>query len=559
MSLLLKTNNIIIFFLLFFTTQFHYTFANQIIFDDLDNFQSSRNDYLSEFNIANEIDNKWNNFFSNQSFDKINSFINSLPVQNTDEVFQKIIFDILISKKSFNRSYVSPDEDLVLFESLINKLFETGRLSEIELIYSQTTELENNNFILKKMIEGNLLRNRHSEACKILQKVNQDPLYFGKIMIICDIIENKFDEAKLGLQLLKEQNQPGDIFFIDLAYSLMSDKDITQSDDLKKNLNKIKDLNPIIMSSLQFADISPNFEHIEKLSTSGLLFILSNPSVDTELKIFCSEMLVRQDRINVEMLSEAYQLAMFESKEIRNAEKIYKSLSPVRARPLLYQSIIRDNKPESKFRKIIALIKISMNDDLLPKISYLVGDLLKFEDYVRNHEDSILLSQMYQSRKNFTAARNILDKFYQSPESDFRNLAIDVSEFISNNIIDYSSLEIKLEKLIAMEKINSTFIKKVLMVLITNVDLSENQNLINKLLSITIDSNEKTINSKNLFLAEKLSSSNDYFNSLLLLFKISGDKEFLKLNLIESYSILIILKNLGFNEEFKKLSEQILL
>ena len=58
---------------------------------------------------------------------------------------------------------------------IVEKLFQTGRLSEIELIYSQTTELENNTFILKKMIEGNLLRNRHSGACKILEKVNQDP------------------------------------------------------------------------------------------------------------------------------------------------------------------------------------------------------------------------------------------------------------------------------------------------------------------------------------------------------------------------------------------------
>ena len=37
---------------------------------------------------------------------------------------------------------------------IVEKLFQTGRLSEIELIYSQTTELENNTFILKKMIEG---------------------------------------------------------------------------------------------------------------------------------------------------------------------------------------------------------------------------------------------------------------------------------------------------------------------------------------------------------------------------------------------------------------------
>ena len=108
-------------------------------------------------------------------------------------------------------------------------------MSEIELIYSQTSELENNSFILKKMIEANFLRNRHSEACKILEKVDQDPIFFGKTLIICNIINNKFDEAKLGLQLLKEQNQPGDLFFIELAFSLISEKDFNQSKDLKKS------------------------------------------------------------------------------------------------------------------------------------------------------------------------------------------------------------------------------------------------------------------------------------------------------------------------------------
>ena len=59
------------------------------------------------------------------------------------------------------------------------------------------------------------------------------------------------------------------------------------------------------------------------------------------------------------------------------------SLSPMRARPLLYQSIMRDNKPDSKLRKIIALIKISINDNLLSKISHLVGDLMDFNEYVK--------------------------------------------------------------------------------------------------------------------------------------------------------------------------------
>ena len=135
------------------------------------------------------------------------------------------------------------------------------------------------------MIEGNLLRNRHSEACKILEKnFDENLVALGKIMIMCNILRNQFEKAKLGLQLFKEQNNPGDLFFIDLAFSLMSEKNDLDSQGLKKNLENIKELNPIIISSLQFMDISPNFEQIENFNISGLLSVLSNPSVEKILK-----------------------------------------------------------------------------------------------------------------------------------------------------------------------------------------------------------------------------------------------------------------------------------
>ena len=131
------------------------------------------------------------------------------------------------------------------------------------------------------------------------------------------------------------------MFFIDLAYSLMSDNVISDADGLKKKLNDIKSLNPIIMSSLQFADISPNYEQIENLSISGLLSILSNPAVETDLKIYCSEILAKQGRIEIDMLSQAYQLSRFKASEIENSLKLYKTLSPAKARPLLFQSILK--------------------------------------------------------------------------------------------------------------------------------------------------------------------------------------------------------------------------
>ena len=222
------------------------------------------------------------------------------------------------------------------------------------------------------MIEGNLLRNRHNEACKILDnKSDKMPEIFGKILIICDVINNRFEEAKLGLSLLKELNEPGNIFFIDLAYSLMSEKEIIDSEGLKKQLNEIKSLNPIIMSSLQFAEISPNYEQIENLSISGLLSILSNPTVDTDLKIYSSEILVKQERIDVDMLSQAYQLSRFKSSDVENSLKLYKTLSPAKARPLLFQSILKEKNAEQKLKKIIALLKISQIDNMIGPISNL--------------------------------------------------------------------------------------------------------------------------------------------------------------------------------------------
>ena len=46
---------------------------------------------------------------------------------------------------------------------------------------------------------------------------------------------------------------------------------------------------------------------------------------------------------------------------------------------------------------------------------------------------------------------------------------------------------------------------------------------------------------------------------LSLLFKIVNDKNLTKLNLIETYSVLTILKNLGLEDEYKQLASRILI
>ena len=185
-SLVLKIKNLIKLTLIIFFINITSSFANNRIFDDINPLQGSKGEFLSEFSYGEGSNEKFGKLFYGKSFKQINDFLENLPVKNTDEVIQKLIYEILSSNKSFDRNFINLEQDKMIFKTLINKLFDTGRLNEIELIYSLTNQLENSSFILMKMIEGNLLRNRHGEACKIVQKVNQDPELFGKIMIICN-------------------------------------------------------------------------------------------------------------------------------------------------------------------------------------------------------------------------------------------------------------------------------------------------------------------------------------------------------------------------------------
>ena len=524
---------------------------------------SKKTNQVQFFNFSlydKDTENLWENIFIDKDYDQISLFLDNLPVNNKNKVFQEIIFQILTSSKIFPKNRISDEEFSFIFNKIVDKLFITGRFNEIELLYTKYPKLSNTSFVLQKIIEGNLLRNRHTEACKILEKnFDENLLNLGKIMIMCNILNSKFDEAKLGLQLLKEENNPGDLFFIELAFSLMSEENKLDSKGLKRTLDNLKELNPIIISSLQFADISPNFEQIEKFSISGLLSILSNPSVERELKIYCSEILVKIGRIDAETLSNAYQLSRFKPSEIERANKIYKTLAPNRARPLLFQAILRDKKPETRFNKIISLIKVSQSDNLIKEISKLIDITDDLKVHVKSNEEAIVLSKIFQSRELYLDARDVLSKNYKKPESDYRKMAIELSEAMRKSDTSFYRLENDLDLVKSIENQESLYLKKIIMII--SLYLNLNQEEIDKLQEISISKELKLSGNdfKNLLLAQKLSTNKDYFNSVSLMFKIIGEDDFEDLNIIKTYTLLTILKNLGLENEFRSLSERVLL
>ena len=554
MILKLKKISLILFILIFSVDSLE---SNQIFRDrNVLNKKQQTSSFSSEIGDVNK-DSIWETVFRGKTFSDIESFIKTIPTKSPNPFVQNMILDFLTTKKTLEKKNISDEEDIKILELLINQLFETGRINEIEYYYSQSSNLKTNEFILVKMIEGNLLRNRQEEACKILEdKAYVSPAIFGKVIIICDIIANNYDQAKLGLLLLKEQNKPGDSFFIDLAYSLMGENSQADSESIKKKLDQIKSLNPILMSSLQFADISPTYEQIENLNTSGLLFILSNPSVETDVKIFCSELLIKQGRISFDFLSEAYLLPRYKNAELENALNLYKTLSPAKARPLLYQSIIIEKNEEVKFQKIMALLKMSTIDNLFTHISTLVYKFVELQNLTKSKEQILLISKMFQVQNEFEKANDVLTLIDDEFDLDliFREISIELNKQLYNNSKDVGLLEEKIIKLEKVKELNSQKYQKIIMNLTFNYDLVQSiEDIINQL---NFSNNEKLSSNylHNLYLAEKYSKKKDLFNSMRIFFETVGNKSFDNLTILETYKILLILRNLGFEEELRRVS-----
>jgi len=236
-------------------------------------------------------------------------------------------------------------------------------------------------------------------------------------------------------------------------------------------------------------------------------------------------------------------------------------LSPAKARPLLFQSILKEKNSEQKLRKIIALLRSSQIDNLFGPISDLVFELVPTEKGMISNEDKVLLSRMFQSKNKIFEANNILNDF-DGKDFSFdvyeRKISLLVKQILNGNYLDEDKLREYLTSLGKKEKITSEKLKKILMVLTFNAELP--QDIINQISNFNFAESDKSTkgNLQNIFLVEKFSQNKDFFNSLKIFFGILSNRDFEELSLLESYKILKILKNFSFDNYYKRLIENIL-
>lgn len=497
-------------------------------------------------------------FFNDQSYSAIKSFLENLPLNSPNILVQKLVYKILTTQLNNENQVLSQNEDLELFKLKINKLFDSARFTEIDKIYSKTYKSINDENLNLKKIEGYFLRNEFKNACNLMDQEDFYKTYkFGKFEIICNIIERDFDKARFNLSLLKEKNEPGDSLFIDLCYGIIGDLKISKSKIVSENTDEISALNPILLSSLQLAEISPKFQHIKKAPTSVLTFILSSPSSSINIKLYTSELLVKQKRIKNSILADIYQLNIFDDQEIENSVKEYKKLSPTIARSLLYQAFVLETNIEKKFLIAKILLKQSYSDGLFTNISFLLNDSLDYENLTDiSNEDKEIIFKMLISVNEFEKAENFMANDTIFFDEKFK-LLLNLNRFIEDkSYFDEEIIKDYINKVVS-EKNYTTENKRI--ILITSLLFNLENNVKNNLTSQIVDKKQENINIFDFFFAINFSEKNDYFNTIKILFRIFENKDINQLSELETILIVKLLYDLSLDEEFKIISRDLLL
>ena len=138
MSIKLKKINFFLIFVLIFLFFFESANSNQELFQKQPKIFSNNDNYISEIGIDKYENFIWQNIFFDKSFEDIKSFVSNLPTKSSNAVVQDLVFSFLTSKKTLSKNLISKEQDDEIFQTLVDQLFKTGRLNEIELFYSES-------------------------------------------------------------------------------------------------------------------------------------------------------------------------------------------------------------------------------------------------------------------------------------------------------------------------------------------------------------------------------------------------------------------------------------
>ena len=259
--------------------------------------------------------------------------------------------------------------------------------------------------LMKYLVDKYLSQSDVKKSCEIFSKIIKpiEDEYLSKFNLYCLINYGKNEEAQLILDLKKELGFQDDYYENKINYLLgyldEANKEISENSVLEFHL--AHRTNPEFV----FEPTKETPKLIWKyLSASNLLYNIQDIEITDIDKISTIEKATHDKNYSEEELFEFYKRFQFSINQLLNTEEVYKSLSSIEGRALVYQRLLLTEEPKLKLELIKTLKDIFEADDIGNAFD---EELKKFLNQIDEEEVPSNFTTFYN---NYSKTDKIIDK-----------------------------------------------------------------------------------------------------------------------------------------------------
>ena len=281
----------------------------------------------------------------------------------------------------------------------INWLLENNRIKLIENFLKQNNDFDGKKLAVQFLVDQNIAQSNIKKGCEKIEFIDTTikDSYLEKFKIYCLVFNNKNSQARLLLNLLREQKQ-SDNFFDDKINYLLGISEKTTNKINEKNLLNFY-LSSITIKDFKYEPTKKTKKEIWQYLNSANLIKLDDVKDKKKLKDL--ELAANEGRINKKIIFDIYQQISFNLNSLINAKNIYQTLDDVDARSLIYQKYLLSEDTVSKLDYLFLLDDLFRKNNLQKIYSEYLSEALKNidpenipENYKETVKNKILTDQL---------------------------------------------------------------------------------------------------------------------------------------------------------------------
>ena len=275
--------------------------------------------------------------------------------KSSSEILEAILFSFSYPPKGMT------EKEFV--DLKINWLIQNDRVDLIEDFLKQNEEFDSKSKAVQYLVDKNIASANIKDGCDKIRFIDSKikDAYLEKFKIYCLVFNNKKPEARLLLDLLREQKQ-SDKFYDDKINFLLGVTDKTSQKINEKNLLSFY-LSSKTITDFKFEPTNKTKPEIWQYLNAANLIKLEDYSDKKKIKEL--EIAANNNQLNKNKIFEIYKQIPFKLNTLIDAKNNYRALNESDARALLYQKYLLSETAELKIEYLLLLEEQFKKADLI--------------------------------------------------------------------------------------------------------------------------------------------------------------------------------------------------